>query len=946
LEPYTKLTIYNIKKIPTDNSPYFSAGSDSIVVVDPDILINATDISSVSFCPRSYYLSQIIGDQASPYIAVRGTIVHNCLSQAISSGNSPSEVLPKVLDSFSLHYETLNYDRDKVQQEVQPMTEALDSFVNNLPSNATPELLFLSPAFGIRGRIDLLVGHHIYELKTAKRVSEDKIRFSDLVQVSVYSYGSANTIDNPVDVSGSVLYVGSNELVTKEVLPTKEILRYAMQMRNLAYRISYLGYVPPILPLSQGKRCDSCSMRFVCLMVCAKLNQQRTCSSCPHNDFCTKEELPKSHQDYFNHFTKLLRLEKNEWSRNLADLWNLDVNQRVARGRAIKDLKLVSTYSEDGRSYHLFSCKNNSEIREGDIVLLSNGDILNDQLTSGKVSRIAEDFIEIETHGLQSSVSVVDIYSIDVNFRRQQRGIYNIIFKNNNYKQYLIDNVKPKIVTIDGTFIKNNKAQNEAIAKILGTEGYCLIQGPAGTGKTHVIARSAIILANNKRRVLITAFTNRAVDNVCKYLLANQFFSFIRLGETHAIDRELRDYTIESYKKRLNEDSTLTIIKQIPIIVATTSTISNPLFETLDIDIIIVDEASQMTEPNVLSALIGGSALILVGDHKQLPPVVQNPQAYKKGLSISLFERLAKQFPSDIHLLDLQFRMNEKLMEFSNTQFYEGKLKSYDNLVKNQNLLDLANFTSDYYNFPLKEIYDPKNPLIFVRTDGTFNPEKKVNIKEAKIIGEVTTNFLKCGISSDQIGIIAPFRGQVGEIRRHVPLAITVDTVDRFQGTDKEIIILSITETHPSSNRGLGDERRLNVAITRAKKKLIVVGSDEISKGIIGAYVSYLKENAMTVSIKEEKKKEIIRYFQKTIIVADSISKTARFIKKVQIAGKKLANSRKNKNICMICFQPVYENAVECPMCNTIYHFDHLVNWVKENERCPYCKTSLTILSI
>ncbi|MHA1304681.1 MAG: DEAD/DEAH box helicase, partial [Candidatus Heimdallarchaeaceae archaeon] len=407
------------------------------------------------------------------------------------------------------------------------------------------------------------------------------------------------------------------------------------------------------------------------------------------------------------------------------------------------------------------------------------------------------------------------------------------------------------IKPVKGDFISNNIVQNQAIQKILGTENYLLIQGPAGTGKTHVIAKSAIILANKGERVLLTAFTNRAVDNMCQYLLSNGWKDFIRLGSPHSIQPEIRDYTLNKVQEKYLSKSIKEILRHTPIIVATTSTISSPIFENIGTQTIIIDEASQMTEPTVLSALLEGDKFILVGDHKQLPPVVQGVVSKKKGLDISLFERLAQLHPESVHLLTDQFRMNEKLMEFSNKRFYEGKLKCFDNLTALQNLLDLPNFTADYHEFSHQEIYNPKNPLVYVQVNGQFNPEKKVNKKEAKVVGRVAGNFLKAGISIEQMGIIAPYRGQVGEIRRYVP-GVTVDTVDRFQGSDKEIIILSLTETGTKGYKGFSDERRLNVAITRAKKKLVVVGDPEQSTGILKEYVEYLKRNVKNIVLEKQ----------------------------------------------------------------------------------------------
>ncbi|MCK5409253.1 MAG: PD-(D/E)XK nuclease family protein, partial [Candidatus Heimdallarchaeota archaeon] len=186
VEPYTPLKIYNVNKIKDDNSTYYSAGKKSIIVVDSDILLNATAINNVSFCPRSYYVSQIIGETASPYIAIRGSIVHDCLGLAVSSGSKPSDLLPHVLDNFSLKYEYHGYRKEAVYQDVRKMTESLDPFVLQLGPDSLAEMLFLSPYFGIRGRIDLFSDDHIYELKTGKVSEEKDIRFSDLLQVTLY----------------------------------------------------------------------------------------------------------------------------------------------------------------------------------------------------------------------------------------------------------------------------------------------------------------------------------------------------------------------------------------------------------------------------------------------------------------------------------------------------------------------------------------------------------------------------------------------------------------------------------------------------------------------------------------------------------------------------------------------------------------------------------------
>jgi DNA replication ATP-dependent helicase Dna2 len=579
-------------------------------------------------------------------------------------------------------------------------------------------------------------------------------------------------------------------------------------------------------------------------------------------------------------------------------------------------------------------------LREGDIVVLSDGKLVQGFVSTGVISVASETAIEVETRTKPGSVSVVDVYSIDVGYRRQQRGIFNIIFRRNNFRELIVKGEKSTTVPVEGKYIPTNPVQNEAVSKILGTKNYCLVQGPAGTGKTYVIAKSAIELAKSGDKVLLTAFTNRAVDNMCKYLLENQFTNFIRLGSPHAIQPEIRDFTLPVYKKSHPDKSTKEIISSFPIILATTSTISNPVYERLGIKTIIIDEASQMTEPTVLSALLEGNRFILVGDHKQLPPVVQSPKAQKEGMSVSLFERLAKNAPKSIHLLTHQFRMNEKLVEFSNQSFYDNKLKSFDDLVRFQNLMELKSFTGDYSGLENSSIYDPKSPLIYIPINGIFNPENKINMEEVSAAAEVIKNFIELGLNSDQIGVICPYRGQVGELRRSLPSKTVVDTVDRFQGSDRELILLSLTENISKGNRGFSDPRRLNVAITRAKKKLIVIGDPNISEDELGMYVGYLKDNAEVIEQKEEAKPVIVK---ETTIVAENVSKVAKIMKKVLVKGKKIVVSKEDAEKCMVCFQPVYENAIECPVCEHLFHFEHLVTWVKDNERCPYCKTTLRV---
>ncbi len=156
---------------------------------------------------------------------------------------------------------------------------------------------------------------------------------------------------------------------------------------------------------------------------------------------------------------------------------------------------------------------------------------------------------------------------------------------------------------------------------------------------------------------------------------------------------------------------------------------------------------------------------------------------------------------------------------------------------------------------------------------------------------------------------------------------VTVDTVDRFQGSDREVIILSLVESQIHGSKGFADERRLNVALTRAKKKLIVVGDSKGKQKVLEKYIKYLNENAEQIDGVETKIPATIK--QHLIIVADSINKTARVIKEAATH-------------CLICLEKIQEDAIECPNCKSLFHIDHIVKWIKNYDRCPYCKTRLS----
>jgi superfamily I DNA and/or RNA helicase len=508
-------------------------------------------------------------------------------------------------------------------------------------------------------------------------------------------------------------------------------------------------------------------------------------------------------------------------------------------------------------------------------------------------------------------------------------------------RDIVINNYTPKDRNIDKKWLifkkdsKFDMSQQEAIQKALSEQHLCMIQGPPGTGKTTVIVE--IILRTlkylqdqddlKKKRnakkyfhypILITAYTNKAVDNIISKLLdADSTIRVIRIGNITGIDdARILSHTLESIcstEINLENGQKITtidplkanlILKNAQVIATTTTSAGHVVLNQAHFNTVILDEAGQIIEPSALTALIKGERYIIVGDHMQLPPInigqlEELPKevegftdllAFKpeQGLGVSIFERLARYYlntPS-YHLLTRQYRMNQVISDFISQFFYQGRLEVGQEKIAKQNLRDLftdlkMNYESwnDHSKFAM--IFNPDTPMVFLDT-AKINAEdshEKIETKdldsiyndtEAKIISFFIGLLIEELYQSQksnfdiviseivmQIGVISGYRAQNQRLHQHLQELlekivmnwkfnsiakkeeileklhrITIDTVDRFQGGEREIIFYSFVDSNSTySLRSLNTElRRINVALSRAKKKLIIVGNSKTLK--------------------------------------------------------------------------------------------------------------------
>lgn len=422
-----------------------------------------------------------------------------------------------------------------------------------------------------------------------------------------------------------------------------------------------------------------------------------------------------------------------------------------------------------------------------------------------------------------------------------------------------------------------NLDQERAIEKVMSANDYALVLGMPGTGKTTTIAHIIRALAVQGKSVLLTSYTHTAVDNIL-LKIRDAGIGIFRLGNVakiHPVVQEFADLAGVPMKTVQEIESAYS--RQV---VATTCLgINHPIFNQRVFDYCIVDEASQITLPVCLGPIRMAKKFILFGDHYQLPPLVQNKEALDGGLDISLFKMLSENHPSSVVNLEHQYRMCEEIMLLSNTLVYNGRLKCGTQAVARRtitipNINGLQKHHQESLNFLsatsstvclnpargscwLRDLIDPSVKACLVNTDTLLPASREcesgsriVNQCEATVCTQLVESLISTGVDPSDIGVITLYRSQLAlikqSLRHHLP-AVEMHTADKFQGRDKEVVVLSLVRSNEKQNVGdlLKDWRRVNVAFTRARTKLLVVGSAGTMKGneLLGKFVALMQGN-------------------------------------------------------------------------------------------------------
>lgn len=618
--------------------------------------------------------------------------------------------------------------------------------------------------------------------------------------------------------------------------------------------------------------------------------------------------------DHFENLLELIELEREaEKEENKRELEKYPLQVRESLGKTVTRLQIIDedvgvgglpllilsrapaaaslrkSKGIESSSFSLGGLSPFHAMNQGDNVLLSYPAGSKEQPVDGTLYNVSDLQVTVALskpapNPLPTGSCQLDLIGSDATFKRMRQAL-NMVRRSQkpdltNLRTIFMGE-KPtrmgkKPAAIEFYNTRLNEFQKEAVATCLAAEDVSIIHGPPGTGKTTVLVEVILQAVKNGQRVLASAPSNIAVDNMVEKLLP-WGLRMVRMGHPARILEPLRHVTLTAQEEehaqqeeiawmnqerhrlltqlrrrqergrgrslgpgerhemlaeieRLGKqarDSEFSLRRQIldqAQVILTTHGGTSGMLSRQKFDLVMMDEASQATEPLSWIPITFAKKVVFAGDACQLPPTIYSKTAAERGLSTTLFDRLIKSLPDDLQtLLRIQYRMNEKIMNFSSQKFYDGKLIA-DKSVKDHLAKDLQGVEDTN----LTDV-----PVIFIDTAGTgfaevWNEllESRENEGEANLAMRLVGELKKSGIPPEQMAVITPYVAQVKKLRvMSEDKEMEIGSIDSFQGREKEVVVLSLVRSNEKGEVGfLSDVRRMNVGMTRARRLLIVIG--------------------------------------------------------------------------------------------------------------------------
>lgn len=807
----------------------------------------------------------------------------------------------------------------------------IDNMRINVHSVLSTEEAIWSPMLGIKGVLDTVVEADIngktkqtvLELKTGMENPDHRAQVEIYLMMLATRYGI-----KPDDALGLLVYFNYREKIASKLMRVKtvindEIQGIIMQRNDIAASLS--SQDAPLPPLNNEictpKRCGSCQYFKECALCAAVYSRDdgtflKEGEAFPPGISQAAAEvtraLTNAELDFFWKYDRAIALEADLTLYNAADVWLKSPDERAMQGRCFPELALVNSIESKGRYYHTFirapprkalkkgrqgwaESLMDGKISKGDHVTLSTaaGHI---GVANGLINNLSKDYIVLSTerplpkpemisnwvtHDIEDCPMdyekrwIIDKCEFISSFTASRLHLTRLMLdpKFERFKNLIVNLEAPLFNEFPGTEISSqeynrlNTKQKDIVKQALRAKDYLLVLGMPGTGKSTTIAVLVQALIREGQRVLITSYTNNAVDNVLEKL-ADENIPFGRFGKADKVPRAIRPYAIDDNANITSTDDINEFIKSRLVFGVTCLGITHPLLQSVEFDVCIVDEASQITLPVILGPILHAQRFVLVGDHNQLPPLVRSSDAQKLGLNESLFMRLTEAHPKAVIKLSYQYRMCRDIMNVANSLVYNGELSCLSDDVFKAKLVPTAPTKQQATLLPwVRNVVDPNRHVVFCNTDTmaagmgareVCQDEVIFNEKEAAIVSSVVDGLVDgLGIAPIEIGVVTPYRRQIKAIEsllhKKSKHGIDVNTVDRFQGKEKACLIISFVRSNTSCLVGdlLKDWRRINVAITRARCKLIIIGSESTlsQDKFISKFVTICHENGWVIPL-------------------------------------------------------------------------------------------------
>ncbi len=844
-----------------------------------------------------------------------------------------------------------DFNAVEFKQAAEQQVANIQEIVNELFQSFERKKAILEPSFvcerlGLQGRIDLMTtdlkllveqksGKNIFIERQYKNPHGSLHVEKHYVQLLLY-YGilQYNFQLNPKDAHIELMYSKyplPNGLL--EVEPLQKLIREAIKFRNQAVATEYWmaenGFhrlLPLLTPqvLNVEKQNDAFYQRYLLPQlteVLAPLHQLSELERAYFTrmmTFVIKEQLVSK-----------VGAQEGVGNSN-ADLWNMPLAEKKDTGNIYTGLTITDkSCSSSFNGYDTITLNVPQQgidflpnFRRGDMVYLyaykknEEPDVRKSILFKGSLQEIHTSSIVVHLNDGQQNPNLIagECFALehagsDIGGTSAIRSLYTFITSDVERRQLLLGQRAPRA---DKSLVLSRSYHpdyDEIILKAKQAQDYFLLIGPPGTGKTsqalQYLVREQLAekpkiqstkpndqspKVNGQSSILLLAYTNRAVDEICN-MLSEHELDYIRIGNEYSCDPKYSDHLLQEV---LDENTTLNSIKstlsEAQIIVATTSTMNSrsALFNIKHFDLVIIDEASQILEPNIVGILTArqeeGRAIdrfILVGDHKQQPAVVQqqgeadveNTASVLENIHLSscansLFERLILTERTAgrtdfIGTLHKQGRMHPDIADFANRKFYaKEQLECVPLAHQLETELAYNEESEDALDNMLKAhrmIFIPSMPC------KQLNISEKVNTDEARIIADLLRRLFRQMSKNfnpqKSVGVIVPYRNQIAMIRKEIERleipaleGISIDTVERYQGSQRDVILYSFTiqsryqldflTANTFYEEGQPIDRKLNVAITRARKQLILTGNESTLRQnqLFAELIDYIKE--------------------------------------------------------------------------------------------------------